>query len=133
MTLPEYKHFNTVVCEALDYGLPILYRKNFYGEEPVENPTEVSHTAAPEQPADGEYWWQSMLLLREINMNLLLVKEMCSGLFREECLKAEGTPYSEFGKLLESGKLNDIPDYLRKEELEGLKRLAALSKKGGKT
>ena len=138
-TLPQYKSTNKALNDALDRGLPILYRELFGGEsEPDEPARDEQELLLPATGAgmsvhcpDSEFCWTVMLLLKEINLNVLLNKQMLSGIFRYLALVAAGTTAEEFGKLLESGKINLTPDCLSKQETDGLKRITKLS--GGKS
>lgn len=138
-TLPQYKSANKALNDALDRGLPILYRELFGGEsEPDEPARDEQDLPLPATGAgvsvhcpDSEFCWTVMLLLKEINLNVLLNKQMLSGIFRYLALVADGTTAEEFGKLLESGKINLTPDCLGKQETDGLKRITKLS--GGKS
>lgn len=138
-TLPQYKSTNKALNDALDRGLPILYRELFGGEsEPDESardeqelPLSATGAGMSVHCPDSEFCWTVMLLLKEINLNVLLNKQMLSGIFRYLALVAAGTTAEEFGKLLESGKINLTPDCLSKQETDGLKRITKLS--GGKS
>lgn len=138
-TLPQYKSTNKALNDALDRGLPILYRELFGDEsEPDEPARDEQELPLPATSAgvsvhcpDSEFCWTVMLLLKEINLNVLLNKQMLSGIFRYLALVADGTTAEEFGKLLESGKINLTPDCLSKQETDGLKRITKLS--GGKS
>ena len=78
---------------------------------------------------DREFCWTATLLLKEINLNELLNKQMLSGIFRFLALIAEGTTGEEFAKLLTAGKLGLTPDCLSKQEAEGLKAISKLGEK----
>ena len=129
--LPQYKSANLVINDALMRGLPILYKELFGGEE--ESEEEWEPPAFPEEPTqqppmcpDREFCWTATLLLKEINLNELLNKQMLSGIFRFLALIAEGTTGEEFAKLLTAGKLGLTPDCLTKQEAEGLKAISKL-------
>lgn len=129
--LPQYKSANLVINDALMRGLPILYKELFGGEE--ESEEEWEPPAFPEEPTpqppmcpDREFCWTVTLLLKEINLNELLNKQMLSGIFRFLALIAEGTTGEEFAKLLSAGKLGLTPDCLTKQEAEGLKAISKL-------
>ena len=132
--LPQYKSANLVINDALMRGLPILYKELFGGEE--ESGEEWEPPAFPEEPTpqppmcpDREFCWTATLLLKEINLNELLNKQMLSGIFRFLALIAEGTTGEEFAKLLTAGKLGLTPDCLSKQEAEGLKAISKLGEK----
>ena len=132
--LPQYKSANLVINDALMRGLPILYKELFGGEE--ESEEEWEPPAFPEEPTqqppmcpDREFCWTATLLLKEINLNELLNKQMLSGIFRFLVLIAEGTTGEEFAKLLTAGKLGLTPDCLSKQEAEGLKAISKLGEK----
>lgn len=132
--LPQYKSANLVINDALMRGLPILYKELFGGEE--ESEEEWEPPAFPEEPTqqppmcpDREFCWTATLLLKEINLNELLNKQMLSGIFRFLALIAEGTTGEEFAKLLTAGKLGLTPDCLSKQEAEGLKAISKLGEK----
>lgn len=132
--LPQYKSANLVINDALIRGLPILYKELFGGEE--ESEEEWEPPAFPEEPTqqppmcpDREFCWTATLLLKEINLNELLNKQMLSGIFRFLALIAEGTTGEEFAKLLTAGKLGLTPDCLSKQEAEGLKAISKLGEK----
>ena len=132
--LPQYKSANLVINDALMRGLPILYKELFGGEE--ESEEEWEPPAFPEEPTqqppmcpDREFCWAATLLLKEINLNELLNKQMLSGIFRFLALIAEGTTGEEFAKLLTAGKLGLTPDCLSKQEAEGLKAISKLGEK----
>ena len=132
--LPQYKSFNKVINDVVDRGLPILYKELFGGdEEPEEEweppafPEEL--TQQPPMCPDREFCWTATLLLKEINLNELLNKQMLSGIFRFLALIAEGTTGEEFAKLLTAGKLGLTPDCLSKQEAEGLKAISKLGEK----
>ena len=132
--LPQYKSANLVITDALIRGLPILYKELFGGEE--ESEEEWEPPAFPEEPTqqppmcpDREFCWTATLLLKEINLNELLNKQMLSGIFRFLVLIAEGTTGEEFAKLLTAGKLGLTPDCLSKQEAEGLKAISKLGEK----
>lgn len=129
--LPQYKSFNKVINDVVDRGLPILYKELFGGDEEPEE--EWESPAFPEEPTsqppmcpDREFCWTATLLLKEINLNELLNKQMLSGIFRFLALIAEGTTGEEFAKLLTAGKLGLTPDCLTKQEAEGLKAISKL-------
>ena len=129
--LPQYKSANLVINDALMRGLPILYKELFGGEK--ESEEEWEPPAFPEEPTpqppmcpDREFCWTVTLLLKEINLNELLNKQMLSGIFRFLALIAEGTTGEEFAKLLTAGKLGLTPDCLSKQEAEGLKAISKL-------
>ena len=129
--LPQYKSANLVINDALMRGLPILYKELFGGEEESEEeweppafPEEL--TQQPPMCPDREFCWTATLLLKEINLNELLNKQMLSGIFRFLALIAEGTTGEEFAKLLTAGKLGLTPDCLTKQEAEGLKAISKL-------
>ena len=132
--LPQYKSANLVINDALMRGLPILY-KELFGED-EESEEEWEPPAFPEEPTsqppmcpDREFCWTATLLLKEINLNELLNKQMLSGIFRFLALIAEGTTGEEFAKLLTAGKLGLTPDCLSKQEAEGLKSISKLGEK----
>ena len=132
--LPQYKSANLVINDALMRGLPILYKELFGGEE--ESEEEWEPPAFPEEPTqqppmcpDREFCWTATLLLKEINLNELLNKQMLSGIFRFLALIAEGTTGEVFAKLLTAGKLGLTPDCLSKQEAEGLKAISKLGEK----
>lgn len=132
--LPQYKSANLVINDALMRGLPILYKELFGGEEESEEeweppafPEEL--TQQPPMCPDREFCWTATLLLKEINLNELLNKQMLSGIFRFLALIAEGTTGEEFAKLLTAGKLGLTPDCLSKQEAEGLKAISKLGEK----
>ena len=132
--LPQYKSANLVINDALMRGLPILYKELFGGEEESEEeweppafPEEL--TQQPPMCPDREFCWTATLLLKEINLNELLNKQMLSGIFRFLVLIAEGTTGEEFAKLLTAGKLGLTPDCLSKQEIEGLKEISKLSER----
>lgn len=132
--LPQYKSANLVINDALIRGLPILYKELFGGEE--ESEEEWEPPAFPEEPTqqppmcpDREFCWTATLLLKEINLNELLNKQMLSGIFRFLALIAEGTTGEEFAKLLTAGKLGLTPDCLSKQEAEGLKAISKLGER----
>lgn len=132
--LPQYKSFNKVINDVVDRGLPILYKELFGGEEEPEE--EWEPPAFPEEPTpqppmcpDREFCWTTTLLLKEINLNELLNKQMLSGIFRFLALIAEGTTGEEFAKLLTAGKLGLTPDCLAKQEAEGLKAISKLGER----
>ena len=132
--LPQYKSANLVINDALMRGLPILYKELFGGDEEPEE--EWEPPAFPEDPTpqppmcpDREFCWTATLLLKEINLNELLNKQMLSGIFRFLALLAEGTTGEEFAKLLTAGKLGLTPDCLAKQEAEGLKAISKLGEK----
>lgn len=132
--LPQYKSANLVINDALMRGLPILYKELFGGEE--ESEEEWEPPAFPEEPTpqppmcpDREFCWTATLLLKEINLNELLNKQMLSGIFRFLALIAEGTTGEEFAKLLTAGKLGLTPDCLAKQEAEGLKAISKLGER----
>lgn len=132
--LPQYKSFNKVINDVVDRGLPILYKELFGGEEEPEEeweppafPEEL--TQQPPMCPDREFCWTATLLLKEINLNELLNKQMLSGIFRFLALIAEGTTGEEFVKLLVAGKLGLTPDCLAKQEAEGLKAISKLGER----
>ena len=132
--LPQYKSANLVINDALMRGLPILYKELFGGEEESEEeweppafPEEL--TEQPPMCPDREFCWTATLLLKEINLNELLNKQMLSGIFRFLALIAEGTTGEEFAKMLTAGKLGLTPDCLAKQEAEGLKSISKLGEK----
>lgn len=132
--LPQYKSFNKVINDVVDRGLPILYKELFGGEEEPEEeweppafPEEL--TQQPPMCPDREFCWTATLLLKEINLNELLNKQMLSGIFRFLALIAEGTTGEEFAELLTAGKLGLTPDCLAKQEAEGLKAISKLGEK----
>lgn len=132
--LPQYKSANLVINDALMRGLPILYKELFGGEE--ESEEEWEPPAFPEEPTpqppmcpDREFCWTATLLLKEINLNELLNKQMLSWIFRFLALIAEGTTGEEFAKLLTAGKLGLTPDCLAKQEAEGLKAISKLGER----
>ena len=132
--LPQYKSFNKVINDVVDRGLPILYKELFGGEE--ESEEEWEPPAFPEEPTqqppmcpDREFCWTATLLLKEINLNELLNKQMLSGIFRFLALIAEGTTGEEFAKLLTAGKLRVNPDCPPQQEAEGLEALSPLGEK----
>ena len=132
--LPQYKSANLVINDALMRGLPILYKELFGGDEEPEE--EWEPPAFPEDPTpqppmcpDREFCWTATLLLKEINLNELLNKQMLSGIFRFLALIAEGTTGEEFAKLLTAGKLGLTPDCLSKQEAEGLKAISKLGER----
>lgn len=130
MELPEYKSFNKVVNDALFYGLPIL-EEELFGEGLDEPMTQPAPNNAPyDNCPDNEFCWNVAVLLREINGNVLLNKQMVSMLFQLMSTLLRTNPkYDEIGKLFDSGVLNMIPECLEKEETEMLKKLTALNRK----
>ena len=79
--LPQYKSFNKVINDVVDRGLPILYKELFGGEEEPEEeweppafPEEL--TQQPPMCPDREFCWTATLLLKEINLNELLLARL---------------------------------------------------------
>ena len=127
--LPQYKSFNKVINDVVDRGLPILYKELFGGDE-TEEEENWEPPAFPEEPRveppDEEFYTTLIALLKEFNVNVLLNKQMLSGIFRFLVLISDGTLYEESARLLEKGRLNLTPDCLMRQEAEGLKEVTRL-------
>lgn len=127
--LPQYKSANLVINDALMRGLPILYKELFGGDE-TEEEENWEPPAFPEEPRveppDEEFYTTLIALIKEFNVNVLLNKQMLSGIFRFLVLISDGTLYEESARLLEKGRLNLTPDCLMRQEAEGLKEVTRL-------
>lgn len=127
--LPQYKSANLVINDALMRGLPILYKELFGGDE-TEEEENWEPPAFPEEPRveppDEEFYTALIAVLKELNVNVLLSKQMLSGIFRFLALISDGTSYEGSAELLEKGKLNLTPDCLIRQEAEGLKEVTRL-------
>ncbi len=131
--LPEYKSFQAVISDALDRGLPILYNELFGQPEddPIEEP--APNNAPYDNCPDNEFCWNATVLLREINMNLLIIKDLVSGHSQLFSALLHFFPqYDEIANLFDGGKLNVIPECLEQKETEMLKKITALNRKAEK-
>ncbi len=81
---------------------------------------------------DNEFCWNTAVLLREINGNDLLIKEMVSGISQVISVLLNFWKYDEIAAVFDSGKLNVIPECLEQKETEMLKKITALNRKADK-
>lgn len=122
MKLPNYKSFNKVINDALDYGLPLLLKAEF--GEVADESFEPQHqpTVKPIDCATEEYFMRVVKLLQEVIINATVNKSILCSLFQAKSLELNGNAVS--GKKFEQGSFRDTPDYLAKYELQALRNLS---------
>lgn len=121
MQLPAYKSsFNKVINDALDYGLPLLY-KSYFGvvEEECISDKIVTKTVRRIDGVNEEYFMQIVRLLKEVILSETINKSILCSLFEAKNLELNGQAVSSIG--FYEGLFRDIPDYLAQYEIRGIK------------
>ena len=120
MELPQYNSFNQAICDALFYGVPVLYEKLF-GE--LKEEAHEIFDVLRESPGGGEddaFYEIIVRLLKEIVLNETINKSMLSSIFNA-CKESYGKEFAE-------GGFAGTPDYLESYELKGLKAIGGSKK-----
>lgn len=120
MTLPRYqKTFNGVINDALFFGLPELIKVQFGEVEPP--PKKQFHNYGATSKEDGEFYAQTIRLMKEIILNAIINKSILSSLFGAKNQELKGKTVS--GTAFERGGFRDTPEYLEDYEIRALKEL----------
>lgn len=122
MTLPEYKKsFNRVIVDALDYGLPLLFKSYFeVVEETVEQHTETT-TVRRIDGLNEDIFSQIVKLLKEIILNATINKSILCSLFEAKSLELNHERVN--AKKFTDGAFRDTPEYLSAYEFRALRDL----------
>lgn len=126
LDLPKYKTFNEVVNDALFYGLPILFEKQFGETVLTEDAVPPSQKSQPQQNQsfgglDEKSFNVLVRLLKETVLNVTINKSILSSIFHD--LKQVNKVLEIDGELYEQGLMSDTPDYLYEYETDGLKKM----------
>ena len=126
LDLPKYKTFNEVVNDALFYGLPILFEKQFGETVLTEDAVPPSQKSQPQQNQsfgglDEKSFNILVRLLKETVLNVTINKSILSALFHGKCLEYKGKKVE--ADEYEQGLMSDTPDYLYGYETDGLKKM----------
>lgn len=122
MTLSEYKKsFNKVIADALDFGLPLLFKSYF---EVVEDTTAEHTERKTIRKIDGlneDIFFQIVKLLKEVILNATINKSILCSLFEAKSLELNHERVN--AKKFTDGAFRDTPDYLASYELRALRDL----------
>lgn len=114
----QYKSTNAIVNAALTYGLPLLL-KDLKGEVELPPAEDIRKEYSEYELEQMKYYGTVVRLMKELILNVLLCKSMCSQLVNVQIEEATGN----YKEKLEQGALSDTPDFLVDYEARELKRI----------
>ncbi|MCD8372946.1 MAG: hypothetical protein LUD27_06575 [Clostridia bacterium] len=118
----KYKSVNSVINEALSYGLPFLI-KGTTGETVISDDLKDNMELIVNDGEVSERMLNGIVvrLLKEINLNVLMCKSMSSQLVNAIGDTAEGKRI--IPEKYKQGAYSDTPEYLESYEMRELKKL----------
>lgn len=114
--LPNYKSFNRLVNDALQYGLPMLLESKLGDQVRLEE--EQRPQAIEVKTVSDERIAEMVKLLQEIVMNTTISKSIVCSLFNAKSAELKGKPIP--AEKFDSGAMRDTPTCLTKYEVDML-------------
>ena len=119
MELDEYKKsFNKLISDALDYGLPLLFKHHFEQVEEIQGDSSVTKIIRKINGVDENTYNIIVKLLKEVILNVTINKSILCSLFETKNIELSGENVSH--KKFKDGAYRDTPEYLINYEIKGL-------------
>ena len=107
--------FNSIVNDALAFGLPELHKRLF---DKVQLDGEEKAVSVPKEYSVDAFYFELIRLMKEIIANQVVEKRLICSIFNLLSLWADGT---RSGENFRKGFLKDTPDFIVKDEARLLK------------
>lgn len=119
LELDEYKKsFNKLISDALDYGLPLLFKHHFEQVEEIQGDSSVTKIIRKINGVDENTYNIIVKLLKEVILNVTINKSILCSLFETKNIELGGENVSH--KKFKDGAYRDTPEYLVNYEIKGL-------------